>query len=296
MQYPDPQDIYNKLQNSAVALLPFLYKEAVFHLNESAVKNQIIQEDKDNAVKLYRKNFHTNYIEEEKLETFLFFPRGLYFEELDFSKLIRVFIHFRVLSNIIVQYFDSNADKTSASEFMYSKAKLLLEYRNRLSGHNNLKNMVNQSNYTYNFTNAINDLLAFVNFFNTTKDIRFKKEISLMNQYAIKNLYGLPNRGGNIINEENANNRTQTRSEAEYIALRKSNAGLIEKKPNNVLVTSKNKKKSRKLLWIIGLITIGAAVIAYFGAKYGFQNIINDIRNSGVYRFIENILKIFKKN
>lgn len=297
MQYPSPQDVFFKLQNSAVALLPYLYKEAAYHADTPDFAAVVLQEDQDNAIKLYRKQYKIEYTNQSDLQDFLYFPNGIYFEELDFAKLVKIFIHFKNLSGIIIRYFDANAEQNGAVEFMYSKAKLLLEYRNRLSGHVNLKNMANRYNYTYNYTNAINDLLAFINFFNTTRDERFKKEIGLINQYAITNLFALPyTKQSNMEAPDRGAGTAQGNSYAaeqkEYQPLRKQSGTVVNKQGEMAAASPKKKKKYFRWLYLV--IFLGIAAIAYYGARYGFGNLFTSLQNSRPYRFILSMINSLK--
>lgn len=297
-QQMSPQDVFQKLQTSSIKLLPFLYQEAVSAICNHAHVQKILQEDWENAVKLYRKKSNSDVIDNAQVAKFMLFPNGLQFAELDFAELVKIFIHFKLLSTSIISYFDANAEQNGASEFMYSKAKLLIEYRNRLSGHLSLKYLANNS-YSYNYTNAIFDLLAFVNFFNTTQDSRFRNEIRMMNQYTIQNLYGVNTQGrtANFTPQTSASpvanpaayntQQYQPQRKAASVRSQRNQESKQEKKPQ--------KKKGKKLILFLMLFFLLVAGLAYVGARYGFGSLGESIKNSPPWRFIETIFKSFRR-
>lgn len=289
-----PQDVYQKLQTSSIKLLPFLYQEAITAVCNQAHVQKLLQEDWENAIKLYRKKTNSDAVDNAQIAKFMLFPNGLQFSELDFAELVKIFIHFKLLSTTIISYFDANAEQNGSSEFMYNKAKMLIEYRNRLSGHLSLKYLANNS-YSYNYTNAIFDLLAFINFFNTTQDPRFRNEIRLMNQYTIQNLYGLNTQGRTANFPPQASTETAVKpapyNTQQYQPQRKASSVQTnpapEKKP-------KKKKSLKRLIFLIFLFFL-VATLAYVGARYGFGRIGESITGSAPWRFIETLFKNFRK-
>lgn len=220
------QEIYFKLQQSTIALLPHLYTEAVQNIQ---VNQQYILE------------------EDAQLGEHCIFKNEIRFETLSYEKLLSVFIKHKTLSKHLAAYFASQENEKTTLEFLYLKTKLLLQYQEKFSAQN-LKSML-QENYTYNSINAIHELLSFINFFNTSKDERFIKEIAHMNRFVVENVYAP---------KQELVPATNTTTQAPNIAYQAKRKQAIEKIGAN---KTKPKKKHRLLRFFILLVFI---VLAFY--------------------------------